>query len=93
MNLLPCPRSLKTFRGTFTLPKETADLILGSARLRRASSDVAPDGIRLNRDDSNCTRDARVPQSEFYALTISKTRIEISFRKTAGLRAATATLR
>ncbi|HET7624751.1 MAG TPA: family 20 glycosylhydrolase [Verrucomicrobiae bacterium] len=93
MNLLPCPRSLKTFRGTFTLPKETADLILGSARLRRASSGVAPDGIRLNRDDSNCTRDARVPQSEFYTLTISKTGIEISFRETGGLRAATTTLR
>jgi len=93
VNLLPYPRSLKLLRGTFTLPRQSVDLILGSARLWRASAGVAPDGIRLNRDDSSSTRDARAPQSELYALAISKTGIEIFFRETGGLRAATATLR
>jgi hexosaminidase len=93
LNLLPCPRSLKILRGTFTLPKQSADLILGSVRLWRAPAGVSPAGIHLNRDDSSNTRDARAPKKEFYALTISKTGIEISFRETGGLRAATATLR
>ena len=93
MNLLPYPRSLKILRGTFTLPKQSVDFIFGSARLWRASAGVTPVGIRLNRDNSSSARDARAPQSEFYALTISKTGIEISFRETGGLRAATATLR
>ena len=87
--LLPRPHSVKIFRGTFTLPKKTADLILGSAGLRPTPSGVAPDGICLNRGDS----DARAPQNEFYALTISKNGIEIQFREIGGLRAATATLR
>ena len=93
LNLLPAPRSLKILRGTFTLLKRSADLILGSARLWRASTGVAPVGIRVHRDDSRSTRDARAPQSEFYALTISKNGIEISFRETGGLRAGVATLR
>jgi len=93
LNLLPCPRSLKVLRGTFTLPKQSADLILGSARLWRASVGVAPAGIHLNRDDSSSARDTRAPKKEFYALTISKNGIEISFREAGGARAATATLR
>jgi len=93
LNLLPHPRSLKILRGTFTLPSKSVDFILGSACLWHAPAGVAPAGIFLNRDDSRSTRNARAPQSEFYALTISKTGIEISFRETGGLRAATATLR
>jgi hexosaminidase len=93
LNLLPCPRSLKLLPGIFTLPKQGADLILGSARLWRAPVGVAPAGIHLNRDDSSSARDARAPKNEFYALTISKNGIKISFREAGGLRAATATLR
>jgi hypothetical protein len=70
LNLLPCPRSLKILRGTFTLPKQKP---LGTIKVVRTHS--APD------------------HPEGYALAISKTGIEISFRETGGLRAATATLR
>ena len=70
LNLLPCPRSLKIQRGTFTLPKQKP---LGAIKVVRTHS--APD------------------HPEGYALTISKTGIEISFRETGGLRAASATLR
>src|SRR5208282_3083298 len=93
LNLLPCPRSLKLLRGAFTLPKQSADLILGRARLWRAPVGVAPAGIHLNRDDSSSARDTHAPKKEFYALSISKDGIELSFRETGGLRAATATLR
>ncbi|HEY2329614.1 MAG TPA: family 20 glycosylhydrolase [Verrucomicrobiae bacterium] len=102
-NLLPCPRSLKIFRGTFTLPKKSADLILGSARASRAVFSALAEhtntaGIRLTKiatdGASAATREgACAPQSEFYALTISKKGIKISFRETGGLRAASATLR
>src|SRR5271154_1337624 len=70
LNLLPCPRSLKILRGTFTLPKQKP---LAAIKVVRTHS--APN------------------HPEGYALAISKTRIEISFRETGGLRAATATLR
>ncbi len=70
LNLLPCPRSLKILRGTFTLPKQKP---LAAIKVVRTHS--APD------------------HPEGYALAISKTGIEISFREMAGLRAATATLR
>jgi hexosaminidase len=70
MNLLPCPRSLKILRGTFTLPKHKS---LAAIKVVRTHS--APD------------------HPEGYALAISKSGIEISFRETGGLRAATATLR
>jgi hexosaminidase len=70
LNLLPCPRSLKILRGTFTLPKRKP---LAAIKVVRTRS--APD------------------HPEGYALAISKTGIEISFRKTGGLRAATTTLR
>ena len=68
--LLPCPRSLKILRGTFTLPKQKP---LAAIKVVRTKS--APD------------------HPEGYALTISKNGIEISFRETGGLRAASATLR
>src|SRR5271154_1005233 len=70
LNLLPCHRSLKILRGTFTLPKQKP---LAAIKVVRTRS--APD------------------HPEGYALAISKTGIEISFRETGGLRAATATLR
>jgi hypothetical protein len=70
LNLLPCPRSLKILRGTFTLPKQKP---LAAIKVVRTHS--APD------------------HPEGYALAISKTGIEISFREAGGLRAATATLR
>jgi hypothetical protein len=69
-NLLPCSRSLKILRGTFTLPKQKP---LAAIKVVRTHS--APN------------------HPEGYALAISKTGIEISFRETGGLRAATATLR
>jgi hexosaminidase len=70
LNLLPCPRSLKILRGTFTLPKQKP-----LAAIKVVRTHFAPD------------------HPEGYALAISKTGIEISFRETGGLRAATATLR
>jgi hypothetical protein len=70
LNLLPCPRSLKILRGTFTLPKQKP-----LAAIKVVCTNSAPD------------------HPEGYALAISKTGIEISFRETGGLRAATATLR
>jgi hexosaminidase len=70
LNLLPCPRSLKILRGTFTLPRHKP---LAAIKVVRTHS--TPD------------------HPEGYALAISKTGIEISFRETSGLRAATATLR
>jgi hypothetical protein len=68
--LLPYPRSLKLFSGTFMLPKQKP---LAAIEVVRGKS--APN------------------HPEGYALTISKNGIEISFRETGGLRAATATLR
>jgi hexosaminidase len=70
LNLLPCPRSLKILRGTFTLPRQKPLAAIKVVRTRSAPNH--PEG---------------------YALAISKTGIEISFRETGGLRAATATLR
>src|ERR1035437_4189542 len=103
LNLLPSPRSLKILRGTFTLPKQGVDLIWGSARAPHAvfsalaehTNTAAIRVIKIATDGASvATREgACAPQSEFYALTISKNGIEISFRETPGLRAATATLR
>ncbi|HEX7469868.1 MAG TPA: family 20 glycosylhydrolase [Verrucomicrobiae bacterium] len=70
LKLLPCPRSLKILRGTFTLPKQKP---LAAIKVVRSNS--APN------------------HPEGYALTISKTVIELSFRETGGLRAGVATLR
>jgi hypothetical protein len=101
--LLPCPRSLKLLRGTFALPKKVAELILGSARASRAVFSALAEhtntaAIHMTKIAANeasaATRDgACAPQSEFYALTISKNGIEIAFREMAGFRAAAATLR
>jgi hypothetical protein len=103
LNLLPCPRSLKILRGTFTLPKQGVDLILGSARAPRAVfsalaehtntaairvTKIATDGASVATREGACA-----PQSEFYALTIDRSGVRIEFRETPGLRAATATLR
>ena len=68
--LLPCPRSLKLLRGTFTLPKRKP---LGAIKVV-------------------CTKSAP-SHAEGYALEISRKGVEISFRETGGLRAASATLR
>ncbi len=70
MNLLPCPRSLKILRGTFTLPKQKP-----LTAIKVVHTDSAP------------------KHPEGYALKISKSGIEISFRETGGQRAAAATLR
>jgi hexosaminidase len=77
LNLLPCPRSLKTLRGTFTLPKQVGTL-------RR--------GVRFIKFIRTSQRDVPT-HPEGYALTISKSGIEIQFRESGGLRAAMATLR
>jgi hexosaminidase len=86
VNLLPFPRSLKTLRGTFTLPKEVGVQALACSgnTLKR----------ELQRATIKVVRTQSAPNyPEGYALTISKTGIEISFRDTGGLRAALATLR
>src|SRR5665213_1793348 len=92
MNLVPCPRSLKILRGTFTLPKKKPLAAIKIVKLNRRS-----------RGDEALTKKLAIEQRllasspanhpEFYSLAISKTGIEISFRETGGLRAATATLR
>lgn len=84
-NLLPAPRSLKLLRGTFTLPQQKP---LGTIKVVRTNS--APNHPDRRRAGAALWR---VAKAEGYALTISKTGIEISFRETGGLRAAGATLR
>src|ERR1035437_8865172 len=103
LNLLPCPRSLKILRGTFTLPKQGVDLILGIARAPRAvfsalaehTNTAAIRVTKISTDGASvATREgACAPQSEFYALTIDRSGVRIEFCETPGLRAATATLR
>jgi hexosaminidase len=83
--LLPCPRSLKILRGTFTLPKQKP-----LAAIKVVRTDSAPNHPASRRAVTALWRAAK---AEGYELTISKTGIEISFRETGGLRAATATLR
>ncbi|HUA39518.1 MAG TPA: glycoside hydrolase family 20 zincin-like fold domain-containing protein [Candidatus Sulfopaludibacter sp.] len=80
MNLLPCPRSLKILRGTFTLSKRRRPS-------RRDRSKVSAPTICFHQSP------AAPNHPEGYALTISKDGIEIQFRKAGGLRAAAATLR
>src|SRR5664279_5671241 len=84
-NLLPAPRSLKLLRGTFMLPRLKP---LGAIKVVRTNS--APRQPDRRRAGAALWR---VAKAEGYALTISKTGIEISFRETGGLRAAAATLR
>jgi hypothetical protein len=78
--LLPCPRSLKILRGTFTLlerrsPNRHRKLEPGTPSICFRQSHSAPG------------------HPEGYALTITPEGIEVSFREAAGLRAAAATLR
>ena len=80
--LLPCPRSLKILRGTFTLPEK-----VGTPRHGVRSAQRADPTIKFA-----CSHSAP-GHPEGYALTISPKGIEISFRETGGLRAAAATLR
>ena len=86
MNLLPTPRSLKRLRGTFTLPKKVGVQALACSgdTLKR----------ELQRAGIKTVRSHSAPNyPEGYALVISKSGIEISFRENGGLRAASATLR
>jgi len=86
LNLLPCPRSLKLLRGTFTLPKEVGVQALA------CSGDTLK--LELPRAAIKVVRANSAPNHpESYALTISKNGIEFSYRETSGLRAASATLR
>jgi hypothetical protein len=99
MNLLPCPRSLKILRGTFALPKQKPLAAIKVVQLnRRSRGDEALTkksaiGNRQSAIDQRLLTSSPTNHPEFYALAISKTGIEISFRETSGLRAATATLR
>src|SRR3974390_2136635 len=79
-NLLPCPRTLKILRGTFTLSERRTP-----ARL--AKSKISAPTIRFRQTNSAPNH------PEGYALTISSNGIEICFREAGGLRAAAATLR
>ncbi len=85
LNLLPCPRSLKLLNGIFILPKRNP---LATIKVIRTNS--APDHPDRRRAGAALWR---VAKAEGYALTISKSGIEISFREMAGLRAAAATMR
>ena len=86
LNLLPYPRSLKLLRGTFKLPKKVGvqALACSGGTLKRELQRAAIKAVRTISAPDN---------PEGYSLTISKNGIEISFRETGGLRAATATLR
>jgi hypothetical protein len=83
--LLPCPRSLKLRRGTFTLPRQNPLAAIKVVRSHSASN-------HPNRRRAGSAL-GRVAKAEGYTLTISESGIEISFGEFGGLRAATATLR
>jgi hexosaminidase len=92
LNLLPCPRSLKILRGTFTLPKQKPLAAIKVIQLnRRSRGDEAP--TKKSAIEQRLLTSSPTNHPEFYSLAITKTGIEISFRETGGLRAATATLR
>ncbi len=78
LNLLPCPRSLKILRGTFTLPKQAGTPRHGVRSVLKM--------VRTSRRDVP-------PHPDGYALVISQNGIQISFREAGGARAAAATLR
>ena len=92
LNLLPCPRSLKILRGTFTLPKHKPLAAIKVVQLNRRSRGNEALTKKLSIEQRLLTS-SPTDHPEFYSLAISKTGIEISFRETGGLRAATATLR
>ena len=89
--LLPCPRSLKLLRGSFTLPEweRRSPTRRLSKFLRYAGSETGAPSPAVKVIRSNSA--PNYPES--YTLAISKSGIEISFRETGGLRAAAATLR
>ena len=112
LNLLPCPRSLKLFGGTFTLPERRPPARLDGKTFFTTKEQRNKAGEKLCSFVPWLFIQPAVPEAgappasvravrsnsapnhpEGYALTISKTGIEISFRETGGLRAATATLR
>jgi hypothetical protein len=84
LNLLPCPRSLKILRGTFTLPRELAGTLRCGVRSAQRADPAIIKHVRTGSAPNH---------PEGYALAISRAGIEISFREMPGLRAATATLR
>ncbi|HKW31138.1 MAG TPA: family 20 glycosylhydrolase, partial [Verrucomicrobiae bacterium] len=79
--LLPCPRSLKLLRGTFTLPERRFPTRRGA----RSESGVRTISFRQSNSAPN--------HPEGYALIICPKGIDIFFREAGGLRAAAATLR
>jgi hypothetical protein len=92
LNLLPCPRSLKILRGTFTLPEKVGTPRRGV----RSAATVSQRGESAQRADPTIKivrSNSASKHPEGYALTITKNGIEISFRELGGLRAAAATLR
>src|SRR5674476_137435 len=91
LNLLPCPRSLKILRGTFTLPKQGVDLILGSARAPRAVfsalaehtntaairvTKIATDGASVATREGACA-----PQNQINALFRQRERTAKNFHR------------
>ena len=106
MNLLPFPRSLKRHAGFFILPREASVCLdCGSAEYSELSLGAAADaiGVQLVFKNSSSHRPKaaiRGIRSEFapdhpegYALTITRSGIDIHYREMGGLRAAFATLR
>lgn len=98
VNLLPYPRSLKFSRGTFTLPKEIADWISRRTCAPCTTFSVPAEHktfslAKISTDQASIVTREHASASEFYTLTISEKGVEIQFCETAGLRAATATLR
>ena len=91
LNLLPCPRSLKIFRGTFTLPKHKPLAAIKIVRLNRRSR--GNEALTKSKIEQRLLTSSPTNHSEFYVLIISKKGIEIHFWQTPGLRAAAATLR
>ncbi|HEV2435184.1 MAG TPA: glycoside hydrolase family 20 zincin-like fold domain-containing protein [Verrucomicrobiae bacterium] len=86
--LLPCPRSLKILRGTFTLPERRPPVRRSAGvPIGRAGSETGVPAISFRQSNSAPNH------PEGYALTISQNGIEIAFREAGGLRAAVATLR
>jgi len=105
LNLLPFPRSLKRHAGFFIFPREAS--ICGDRsfaeyfglRLGAAADEI---GVLLVFKDSNSNRKPTIiagrselapNHAEGYALTIAKSGIEIHYRESGGLRAASTTLR
>jgi hexosaminidase len=106
LNLLPFPRSLKRHAGFFVLPGQASVCLdCTEAEFSGVSLGAAAEGIGVqlvfkNSSSPRPKAAITVIRSEFapdhpegYALTISKSGIEINYREKGGLRAAFATLR